>query len=211
MGYCLPNFDISKQLPHLREVIAKHELGAKRSLGQHYLLDSNLTRRIVREVGDIKNQILFEVGPGPGGLTRALLETDAKQLIALERDNRCIVALSELTKCYSNRLTVIEADALKFELKEIAKNNKITIVSNLPYNISIPLLISWLRQLNLINSMTLMFQMEVAERLIAKPGSKKYGRISVITQWLCYVEKKISIPPTAVSYTHLTLPTNREV
>jgi len=197
MGYPLPNLDVSKQLPHLREVIAKHELGAKRSLGQHYLLDTNLTRRIVREVGDIKNKILFEVGAGPGGLTRALLETDAERLIALERDSRCIVALSDLTKCYSNRLTVIEADALKFELKEIAKNNKITIVANLPYNISIPLLISWLRQLNLINSMTLMFQKEVAERLIAKPGSKNYGRISVITQWLCYVEKKFSIPPTA--------------
>ena len=197
MGYSLPNLDISKQLPHLREVIAKHELGAKRSLGQHYLLDSNLTRRIVREVGDTKNKILFEVGPGPGGLTRALLETDAKQVFAIERDSRCIAALSDLTKCYSNRLTVIEADALNFKVKEIAKNTKITIVANLPYNISIPLLLGWLRQINLIGSMTLMFQKEVAERLIAKPGSKNYGRISVICQWLCYVEKKLSIPPTA--------------
>tara|TARA_Y100001936_G_scaffold250102_2_gene302041 strand:- start:1371 stop:2231 length:861 start_codon:yes stop_codon:yes gene_type:complete len=185
------------QLPALRDVIAKFDLSAKQCLGQNFLLDMNLTRRIVREVGNLKNQVVLEIGPGPGGLTRALLETEAKMVFAIERDPRCVAALSHLSGYFPGRLNVIEADALNFDLFEVINKSKITIVANLPYNISLPLLMSYLKKINKIKSMTLMFQKEVADRLTAKPGTKTYGRISVIAQWLCIVEKKLSIPPKA--------------
>ncbi len=192
-----PELKVKTKLPHLRDIIAQYNLEARRSLGQHFLLDLNLTRRIVRAAGDLNNQSIIEIGPGPGGLTRALLETSAKQVIAVERDERCIKGLKTLANTFPERLKIIEEDALNFNLKSFASKDKITVVANLPYNISIPLLISWLRQLSVINSMTLMFQKEVAERLSAKPGTKGYGRTSVIAQWLCEVETVFCIPARA--------------
>jgi len=192
-----PNFTAAADLPRLQDIIAQYGLEARRSLGQHFLLDLNLTRRIVRTVGDLHNQSVIEIGPGPGGLTRALLETSAKQVFAVERDRRCIKSLTTLANAFPKRLTIIEKDALKFDLKTVSRGNKVTVVANLPYNISIPLLIGWLRQVSMINSMTLMFQKEVADRLTAQPGTKGYGRTSVIAQWLCNVETSFSIPARA--------------
>tara|TARA_Y100001936_G_scaffold210370_1_gene217103 strand:+ start:2693 stop:3559 length:867 start_codon:yes stop_codon:yes gene_type:complete len=186
-----------ENLPPLRDIIAEFGLGARRSLGQHFLLDLNLTDRIARSAGDLSNKTVIEVGPGPGGLTRALLGTDVQHVYAIERDKRCVAALKSLGELHSDRLTVLEEDALKFDLNRLPTNDTITIVANLPYNISVPLLIGWLRQARVIDSMTLMFQKEVADRLKAIPGSKEYGRISVITQWLCDVEVTFSVPPRA--------------
>ncbi|NKB20650.1 MAG: 16S rRNA (adenine(1518)-N(6)/adenine(1519)-N(6))-dimethyltransferase RsmA [Alphaproteobacteria bacterium] len=183
--------------PPLREIIAQYGLGARRALGQHFLLDLNLTRRIASTPGDLANQTVVEIGPGPGGLTRALLETNAKHVYAIERDKRCIEALQSLTTAYPDRLTIIEQDALKFDFQTIPTDGKVTIVANLPYNISVPLLIGWLRQLSSIKSMTLMFQKEVADRLSAAPGSKSYGRTSVITQWLCDIDTAFTVPARA--------------
>jgi 16S rRNA (adenine1518-N6/adenine1519-N6)-dimethyltransferase len=184
-------------LPPLRDVIAEHGLGARRSLGQHFLLDLNLTRRIARSPGDLTNELVIEIGPGPGGLTRALLETEAKHVYAIERDRRCIDALQSLTAAYPDRLTIIEQDALKLDLRSLTCGGEVNIVANLPYNISVPLLIGWLRQLSSIKSMTLMFQKEVADRLAASPGSKSYGRTSVITQWLCDIDTEFTVPARA--------------
>jgi 16S rRNA (adenine1518-N6/adenine1519-N6)-dimethyltransferase len=189
--------DVTTSLPPLRDVIAEHGLGARRSLGQHFLLDLNLTRRIARTPGDLTNEQVIEIGPGPGGLTRALLETDARHVYAIERDKRCIEALQSLAAAYRDRLTIIEEDALKFDLSSLTTDGEITIVANLPYNISVPLLIGWLRQLSSIKSMTLMFQKEVADRLAASPGSKSYGRTSVITQWLCDIDTEFTVPARA--------------
>ncbi len=183
--------------PRLQDIIVQYKLEARRSLGQHFLLDLNLIRRIVRAAGNLENQLIIEIGPGPGGLTRALLETSAKQVIAVERDERCVKSLETLNNTFPERLRIIEEDALDFDLKNLASKNKYTIIANLPYNISIPLLLNWLRQLSVINSMTLMFQKEVADRLSAKPGTKAYGRISVIVQWLCEVETAFCIPARA--------------
>jgi 16S rRNA (adenine1518-N6/adenine1519-N6)-dimethyltransferase len=188
---------VTTSLPPLRDVIAEHGLGARRSLGQHFLLDLNLTRRIARTPGDLTNETVIEIGPGPGGLTRALLETDARHVYAIERDKRCIEALQSLTASYPDRLTIIEEDALKFDLHSLTTGDEITIVANLPYNISVPLLIGWLRKLSSIKSMTLMFQKEVADRLAAPPGSKGYGRTSVITQWLCDIDTEFTVPARA--------------
>ena len=181
----------------MREIITEYGLGARRSLGQHFLLDLNLTRRIARVSGELKGRNVLEIGPGPGGLTRALLETDARHVYAIERDKRCIEALQSLCIAYPERLTVIEDDALKFDCSSISMDGKITIIANLPYNISVPLLIGWLHQIPSIDSMILMFQKEVAERLTAKPSSKNYGRTSVITQWLCDITTEFTVPPRA--------------
>ena len=191
------DLEAKNKLPHLRDIVAQYNLEARRSLGQHFLLDLNLTRRIVRAAGNLNNQSIIEIGPGPGGLTRALLETTAKRVIAVERDERCIKGLKTLANTFPERLKIIEEDALNFNLRNLASKDKITVVANLPYNISIPLLISWLRQISVINSMTLMFQKEVAERLSARPGTKGYGRTSVIAQWLCEVETVFCIPARA--------------
>jgi 16S rRNA (adenine1518-N6/adenine1519-N6)-dimethyltransferase len=174
-------------LPPLREVIAAHELAAKKSLGQHFLLDLNLTRRIARAAGDLAAHDVIEIGPGPGGLTRALLMEGAQKVIAVERDDRAAAALADVQAAYPGKLELVQADAL--EVDEAAHiNGKARIVANLPYNISTTLLLKWLSlepwPAWLIN-MTLMFQKEVAERIVAKPGSKAYGRLSVISQWRC--------------------------
>src|SRR6266404_788302 len=170
-------------LPPLREVIARYELGAKKSLGQNFLLDLNLTGRIARAAGDLSTGSVIEIGPGPGGLTRALLMYGAREVIAIERDARCLAALAEIAAAYPGRLTVIPGDALTVDVTKLGTSPR-HIVANLPYNIATPLLIKWLGQGATVKSMTLMFQKEVVERLTAKPRSKDYGRLSVLTQWL---------------------------
>ncbi len=185
-------------LPPLRDVISRHGLAAHRKLGQNFLLDLNLTGRIARAAGPLTDVTVIEIGPGPGGLTRALLETDARQIIALERDRRCIAALDELATAYSGRLQIVEGDALETDLTSLAEPGAtLKIVANLPYNIATPLLIKWLRQIDDFAGMTLMFQKEVAQRLASAPGSKSYGRLSIIAGWLCGIEAMFDISPQA--------------
>ena len=191
---------VQRELPPLRplrEVIRDHDLRADKRLGQHFLLDTSLLARIVGLAGDLRGRKVLEVGPGPGGLTRALLESGAEQVVAIERDPRCLEALEELVTASGDRLTLIEADALDVDLASIAGESRLTIVANLPYNVGTALLIRWLDQLALIDGMTLMFQREVAERLTAAPGSKSYGRLSVLVQWLCTAERLINLPAKA--------------
>ena len=200
----------SHLLPPLREIISRFGLRAKKSLGQHFLLDLNLTQKIVQSAGNLKGRNIVEVGPGPGGLTRSLLESDATSVVAIEKDERSTIALQELSKAYPNRLKVIPADALKTNLSELVPSPR-KIISNLPYNIATPLLLSWLRQAHEWESMTLMFQKEVADRLVSQPGSKSYGRLTIITQWLCDVRMEFNIsskaftPPPKVESSVVTL------
>ena len=183
--------------PPLRDVIGRHGLAARRSLGQHFLLDMNLTRRIARAAGDMAGVTAIEIGPGPGGLTRALLETDAERVIAVERDSRCIAALAELDATSGGRLEVIHGDALEIDVVGLAGGAPARIVANLPYNVATPLLIGWLRHADAFLSMTLMFQKEVAQRLAARAGGASYGRLSVITSWRCEVELLFDVSPQA--------------
>lgn len=183
-------------LPPLREVVARHGIGARKSLGQHFLFDLNLTGRIARTAGPLAGRTVIEIGPGPGGLTRALLEAGAERLVAVERDARCIEALREIAAAYPNRLEIVEGDALGMRAATLGPAPRI-VVSNLPYNISTVLLRGWLDELDAIESMTLMFQREVAQRLTARPGGKDYGRLSVLTQWLCQVSLAFSLPAAA--------------
>ncbi len=190
-------------LPPLRDVIKHYGLAAKKSFGQHFLLDQNLTDRIARAAGDVTGKTVLEVGPGPGGLTRSLLAQSPARLVAIERDRRCIEALQSLLALYKTSFELIEADAMKLPLNDLG-GEKITIVSNLPYNVGTPLLISWLRQIDAVDRMILMFQSEVAERIAAEPNTPAYGRLSVIAQWLCevkflfQVDKKAFTPPPKV-------------
>jgi 16S rRNA (adenine1518-N6/adenine1519-N6)-dimethyltransferase len=183
-------------LPPLREVVARHGIAARKGLGQHFLFDLNLTGRIARAAGPLTGKTVIEVGPGPGGLTRALLEAGADRLVVVERDSRCIAALREIAAAYPNRLEIVEGDALEIRASSLGPAPRV-IVSNLPYNISIVLLRGWLDELDAIESMTLMFQREVAQRLAAPPGGKDYGRLSVLTQWLCEVSLAFSLPAAA--------------
>jgi 16S rRNA (adenine1518-N6/adenine1519-N6)-dimethyltransferase len=187
-------------LPPLRDVIARHGLGARKSLGQHFLFDMNLTRRIARAGGDLSAGTVIEVGPGPGGLTRALLLEGARHLVAIERDERCLAALAELSAAFPDRLTVISGDALETEVETLGPAPR-RIVANLPYNVSTQLLIGWLmllaRDPSALSALVLMFQKEVALRLTAQPRSKDYGRLSVLTQWLCEVEIVFDVSPKA--------------
>ncbi|MGE4048841.1 MAG: 16S rRNA (adenine(1518)-N(6)/adenine(1519)-N(6))-dimethyltransferase RsmA, partial [Acetobacteraceae bacterium] len=182
--------------PPLRDVIARHGLNARRSLGQHFLLDGNLTARIVREAGPLAGRHVIEVGPGPGGLTRALLSSDAASITAVELDRRAAAAIAELAETSGGRLRVIEADALRIDPVSLAPAPR-QIVANLPYNVASPLLVGWLRQAGAFERMTLMFQQEVAERICAAPNTGAYGRLSVLTQWLCQADMVLRIPPTA--------------
>ena len=184
------------RLPPLREVIADHGLAARRSLGQHFLLDMNLTHRIAALAGDLSQANIVEIGSGPGGLTRALLASGAKRVFAIERDPRCVAALASLGDVAGDRLQVIEADALTIALPDMVPPPRI-IVSNLPYNVATPLLIGWLRTIRAYRSLTLMFQREVADRLAAVPGTKAYGRLSVMAQWCCVVERRMTLPAKA--------------
>jgi 16S rRNA (adenine1518-N6/adenine1519-N6)-dimethyltransferase len=183
-------------LPPLREVIARHGLDARRSLGQHFLLDSNLTGRIARAAGDLSGRQVIEIGPGPGGLTRPLLETTASSVTAIEVDPRAVAAMHELAAQSDGRLRVVEADAIKTDLVALVPPPRV-IVANLPYNIATPLLIGWLRQANEFERLVLMFQLEVAERICASPGTHAYGRLSVLAQWTCSTTLALRIPPAA--------------
>jgi 16S rRNA (adenine1518-N6/adenine1519-N6)-dimethyltransferase len=183
-------------LPPLREVIARHGIAAKRSLGQNFILDLNLTRRIARAAGPLDTGTIIEVGPGPGGLTRALLEEGAAHVVAIERDRRCLAALAELAAAHPGKLELVEGDALKLDPAALAQAPR-RIVANLPYNIATALLLRWLDRIGDYESLTLMFQREVAERLVAMPRSPAYGRLSVIVQWLTEPKSLFDLPPRA--------------
>ena len=183
-------------LPALRDIIARHGLAARKSLGQHFLLDENLTAKIARQAGDLAGRHVVEVGPGPGGLTRALLATDAASVTAVEIDPRACAAIRELQTAYPDRLHLIEADALRTDLTTLAPAPR-QIIANLPYNAGSPMLVRWLHQAAAWERLTLMFQLEVAERICAAPGSGAYGRLSVLAQLTCETEIMIRIPPSA--------------
>lgn len=183
-------------LPPLREVIANHGLAAQKRLGQNFLLDLNLTRKIARCAGDLTTGTVFEVGPGPGGLTRALLLEGAAHVIAIEKDPRCQAALAEINDASGGRLQVIEADALTIDIAAMGDIPR-RIVANLPYNVATPLLIGWLKQAEVIQSMTLMFQKEVADRIVAQPGDSGYSRLSVLCNWRCDTKFELVLPPRA--------------
>lgn len=187
-------------LPPLREVITRFGLSARKQLGQNFILDLNLTRRIARAAGDLSTGTTIEVGPGPGGLTRALLLEGAAKVVAIEKDARCLAALAELADASQGRLHLVEADALQTCYADLGEAPR-RIVANLPYNIATPLLIGWLGSIaanpKTLASLTLMFQQEVAERLYAPPATKAYGRLSVLTQWLCDCRPLFLIAPSA--------------
>lgn len=180
----------------LREVIAEHGLAARKSLGQHFLLDPNLLARIVREAGPLTGRHVIEVGPGPGGLTRALLDAGVASVTAIERDPRCVAALADLVAESGGRLRVIEADALTVRAASLVPPPR-AIVANLPYNIATPLLVGWLHEIAAYESLTLMFQAEVAERITAPPGSPAYGRLAVLAQWVADARIVLRLPPRA--------------
>ena len=183
-------------LPPLRDIIALHGLAAKKSLGQNFLLNLNLTAKIARAAGDLAGKNVIEIGPGPGGLTRALVASDAAHIHAIERDDRCVEALQSLIMAAEGRLTVHAEDAMAADFETLCPAPR-ALIANLPYNIATPLLIGWLKNVHLFDSMTLMFQKEVAQRICAKPGTGAYGRLSVIAQWRCIVGKKFDLPPSA--------------
>jgi len=189
-----------KNLPPLRDVIAAHNLRAEKSLGQNFLLDQNITDKIARHAGDLSEKTVIEIGPGPGGLTRSLRKAGAKKVIAVEFDERAINALQDLKVASNGRLEIIHSDALKTNLLDLCEEPRM-IVANLPYNIATPLLIGWLQQIrenaNAYDEMILMFQKEVGERITAKNGGKTYGRLSVMSQWLCETKKLFDLPPSA--------------
>ncbi|HVX99880.1 MAG TPA: 16S rRNA (adenine(1518)-N(6)/adenine(1519)-N(6))-dimethyltransferase RsmA [Pseudorhodoplanes sp.] len=187
------------ELPPLREVIRKYDLAAKKSLGQNFLLDLNLTAKIARAAGPYDDTTFVEIGPGPGGLTRALLAHGARRIIAVERDHRAVAALAELAAHYPGRLQIIEGDALEFDPRPLLRGPA-RIVANLPYNIATPLLVGWLtpdRWPPWYDRLVLMFQREVAERIVADPGSKDYGRLSVLAQWRTQPKILFDIAPGA--------------
>lgn len=186
-------------LPPLRDVIEAYGLAPKKALGQNFLFDLNLTRRIARAAGPFENRTVVEIGPGPGGLTRALLAEGAQRVIAVERDPRALPALAEIAARYPNRLQVIEGDALEMDWRKLLVGPA-QIVANLPYNIATPLLIGWLTDgpwPPWFSSLTLMFQKEVAQRIAAKPDDEAYGRLSVISQWRCEAKKLFDVNRSA--------------
>jgi 16S rRNA (adenine1518-N6/adenine1519-N6)-dimethyltransferase len=197
----------ASNLPPLRDVIARLGLAAKKSLGQNFLLDLNLTRRIARAAGAQDGGVFYEVGPGPGGLTRGLLQEGAEKVIAVERDARCLPALEEISAAWPGRLEVISADALDLDEAAVWPQG-VRVAANLPYNVGTALLIKWLTAANWPPpwaSLTLMFQKEVAQRITAGPGSEHYGRLSVLAQWrtaakiLFDVNRGAFVPPPSVT------------
>ena len=187
-------------LPPLRDVIRRYQLAAKKSLGQNFLLDLNLTARIARAAGPLEGVTVVEVGPGPGGLTRALLALGARRVIAIERDERAIAALHEIAERYPGRLEVISGDALSFDPRPHLDGGPARVVANLPYNIATALLVRWLTAEPWppwYDSLVLMFQREVAERIVAPPGSKTYGRLSVLASWRAESRILFDIAPSA--------------
>jgi 16S rRNA (adenine1518-N6/adenine1519-N6)-dimethyltransferase len=197
----------SDSLPPLRDVIAAHDLAARKSLGQNFLLDFNLTRKIARAAGAADGGVFYEVGPGPGGLTRALLREGADKVIAVERDQRCLPALADIAAAYPGKFEVIHADALELDERSILPSG-VRVAANLPYNVGTALLIKWLTAESwppFWASLTLMFQREVAERITAKPGGEHYGRLSVLAAWrtrakiLFDVNRSAFVPPPSVT------------
>ena len=186
-------------LPPLRDVIADHGLTARKSLGQNFLLDLNLTAKIARQVPDLAGHDVLEIGPGPGGLTRGLLAEGARRVLAIEKDARCIPALDQIAQAYDGRLYVIAGDALDIDPLEHL-TPPIAVAANLPYNIGTELLIRWLTPTvwpPFWDSLTLMFQKEVADRIVAAPGSKAYGRLALLAQWRCDARIVLHLPPQA--------------
>lgn len=188
-------------LPPLREVISTHTLNAKKSLGQNFILDLNLTAKIARLAGSLDDHDILEIGPGPGGLTRGLLSEGARRVVVLEKDVRCMPALEEIKAAYRNKVQIFNADALEFDAQRHL-TGPVRIVSNLPYNVGTELLIRWLTPGDwppFWETLTLMFQKEVAERIIAAPGSKAYGRLSILAQWKANAKIVLALPPEAFS------------
>ncbi len=187
-------------LPPLRDVINQNDLRAEKKFGQNFLLDLNLTDKIVRQAGDLSNHHVIEIGPGPGGLTRSILKANPKKLTAIEFDPRAVKALSDLQEAAQGKLDIIEGDALNVDLKTISDTPRI-IIANLPYNIATPLLISWLEEISadisFADQMILMFQKEVAQRIAASVNDKPYGRLSVLANWLCDTKKVFDVPRNA--------------
>ena len=188
------------ELPSLRETVDSHGLMAKKALGQNFLLDQNVTDKIIRSsltargIPDFSGEDVFEIGPGPGGLTRAVLKTNPHSLTVIEMDERCIEIMQELQTVCGATLQIVNGDALEFDFGLKTERPK-SIVSNLPYHISVPLLLGFLRQMRNFNSLTLMFQKEVAERISAEPNNKNYGRLSVISQLVCKVKPLFNLNP----------------
>ena len=186
-------------LPPLRDVIETHELRARKSLGQNFLLDLNLTAKIARQAGDLTGCDVLEIGPGPGGLTRGLLSEGARRVLAIEKDQRCLPALAEISDAYPDRLQVIEGDALEIDpLQHLTP--PIRVAANLPYNVGTELLVRWLTPKDwppYWQSLTLMFQREVAHRIVAEPGSKAYGRLALLAQWRADAQIVLNLPPEA--------------
>ena len=188
-------------LPPLREVIATHDLAAKKSLGQNFLLDLNLTAKIARLAGDLSNADVLEIGPGPGGLTRGLLAMGARRVLAIEKDPRCMPALADIAEAYPGRLQAINGDALMINPLDHLQP-PIKIAANLPYNVGTELLVRWLTPPDwppFWESLTLMFQREVAQRIVATPGSKAYGRLALLAQWRTDAKIVMELPPEAFS------------
>ena len=177
-------------------MIARHGIVARKGLGQNFLLDLNLTGRIARAAGRLDHATVVEIGPGPGGLTRALLAAGARRVVAIERDARCLTALGELAAAHPERLELVAGDALALDPAALSDPPR-KIVANLPYNIATPLLLGWLDRIGDYESLTLMFQREVAERLTAVPGTKSYGRLSVLVQWLTDAQILFDVPARA--------------
>jgi 16S rRNA (adenine1518-N6/adenine1519-N6)-dimethyltransferase len=204
----------SDALPPLRDVIRRHGLTARKSLGQNFLLDLNLAARIARAAGPLEGVTVLEIGPGPGGLTRALLSLGAARIIAVEKDQRAIAALQEVAERYPDRLEIVAADALTFDPRTQLRQAPARIVANLPYNIATALLVQWLSVEPWppwYDAAVLMFQREVAERIVAAPGSKRYGRLSVLAQWRCEarilfdINASAFVPPPKVTSSLLSL------
>ncbi|WP_417245024.1 16S rRNA (adenine(1518)-N(6)/adenine(1519)-N(6))-dimethyltransferase RsmA [Celeribacter sp.] len=188
-------------LPPLRAVIESHGLVAKKALGQNFLLDLNLTSRIARQAGDLSKCDVLEVGPGPGGLTRGLLAEGARKVLAVEKDSRAMAALADIQAIYPERLDILNADALEIDPLE-SLTPPVRVVANLPYNVGTELLVRWLTPPAwppYWASLTLMFQREVAERIVAQPGSKKYGRLAILSQWRTNARIVMELPPEAFS------------
>lgn len=186
-------------LPPLRQVIADHRLSARKSMGQNFLLDLNLTAKIARQAGNLQDCDVLEIGPGPGGLTRGLLATGARRVLAVEKDARCIPALEQVAAAFPGRLHVLNGDALEID-PTAHLMQPIRVVANLPYNIGTELLVRWLTPVDwppFWQSLTLMFQRELAERIVAQPGSKAYGRLAILAQWRCEARIVLSLPPEA--------------
>ena len=187
-------------LPPLRDFIRRHRLSARKSLGQNFLLDLNLAARIARAAGPLEGVTVIEIGPGPGGLTRALLALDAGQVVAVERDPRSVAALTEIVAHFAGRLTIVEADAMRFDAKPYLGRGPTRVVGNLPFNIATALLVAWLSAEPwppFYDALVLTFQREVAERIVAAPGSKQYGRLSVLAQWRTEPRILFDIAPSA--------------